>query len=86
MTIDNIRKELIGKHLGNYNSFNGIMLSFPVHEIIKSGESYIARAGNGYCAKIYIPKQHIDELIKRGYYRKDEVVDGCRCFEEWKIY
>lgn len=86
MNIKDIRKELIGKHLGNYNSFNGILLSFPVGEVTKSGECYIAKAGNGYCAKIYIPKQYIGELIERGYYCKDEVIDGCRCFEEWKIY
>ena len=85
-TIDEIRKELVGRQFRHYNSFNGSHQFFTVATVKKKGNCYIL-LDEDQNRKIYVESDVLDIVLDDidGYYKKTDVIDGCSVFEEWKL-
>ena len=85
--IDNIRKELIGKYISSFDSWNCASHSFIITKVMpesNDGTTIIVESATG--ETIFLDLSFVYELIVNGMYTEHQVIDHCDIRQEYHVH
>lgn len=84
MKIGDIKKSLIGKRIRFFNGYSGALVGFEIAHVGEVVNAIVLRPSEGTSC-VYVSKDHVNELIDKGYYCRTLEVNYGKYKAEWSI-